>query len=285
MILETMASQVVVVAIAAVGMTLVIVEGGIDLSVGSTVALVTVVVARALVAGVGPGVAVLVGIATGLACGALNGGLIAGLGVSPFIATLGTMSALRGLAKGLAHEQKIDAPAQGLDELMALAPRGSPWLVSPGVWIAGALALAGAVLLGRTRFGRHVVAVGSNARTARLCGISVGRVTVATYALAGALAGVAGVMEFGKLTVGDPTDAPGLELDVIAAVVIGGGSLSGGQGSVAGSLIGAALMTVLKNGSMHLGVANWVQQILTGVIIVAAAALDRYRQARAGAVS
>ena len=279
--LELMARQTVIVGIVSVGMTLVIVEGGIDLSVGSMVALVTVVVARVLQGGAGPLAAVAAGVAAGLLCGALNGTLLAALRVSPFIVTLGTMSALRGVAKGVANEQKIDANALGLDDLMAVVPKGSPWLLPAGVWLALALAVAGAVVLGRTRFGRHIVAIGSNERTARLCGISVARVTIATYALLGALAGVAGVLEFATLTVGDPTDSNGLELSVIAAVVIGGGSLSGGQGSVAGSMLGALLMTVIRTGSTHLGIANWVQQILTGVIIVVAVAFDQLRQRRA----
>lgn len=280
--LETMARQTVVVAIAAVGMTFVMIEGGIDLSVGSAVALTTVVVARMLQLDVGPAAAVLVGLAVATACGCFNGALVAWLRITPFIVTLGTMSVLRGAAKGLAREQKIDADASGLDELMAVLPPERSWLLlPPGVWVALIIAVLAAGLLLYTRFGRHVVAIGSNELTARLCGVAVRRVTVIVYALAGALAGLAGVMEFATLTVGDPTDSIGLELEVIAAVVIGGGSLSGGQGSIAGSLIGALLMTVIKTGCTHVGVPNWVQEILTGVIIVVAVGLDRLRQRRA----
>jgi ribose transport system permease protein len=148
------------------------------------------------------------------------------------------------------------------------------------VWVALGVALLAAGVLHYTRLGRHVVAIGSNELTARLCGVAVPRVTVIVYGLAGALAGLAGAMEFATLTVGDPTDSIGLELEVIAAVVIGGGSLSGGQGSIAGSLIGAALMTVIKTGCTHVGVPNWVQEILTGLIIVVAVGLDRLRQRR-----
>jgi len=281
--LETMARQTVVVAIAAVGMTFVMIQGGIDLSVGSAVALTTVVVARTLQSGAGPLTAALVGLTVATACGALNGTLVAKLRITPFIVTLGTMSVLRGAAKGIADEQKIDADAQGIDELMAVLPPDQSWMLLPaGVWIALVVALVAAGLLLYTRFGRHVVAIGSNELTARLCGVAVPRVTILVYAMAGALAGLAGVMEFGTLTVGDPTDSIGLELEVIAAVVIGGGSLSGGKGSIAGSLIGALLMTVIKTGCTHVGVPNWVQEILTGFIIVLAVGLDRLRQRRAG---
>jgi ribose/xylose/arabinose/galactoside ABC-type transport system permease subunit len=273
----TIARQTVVVALGAVGMTLVIVSGGIDLSIGSVVALCAVVVARALDAGYGPLTAVALGVSVGLACGALNGALVAALKITPFIVTLGTMSALRGLAKGLANEQKIDAEPQGLEDLMAMVPGGGGFLFPGGVWIAIALTVAVAIVLERARFGRHVIAVGSSPPAARLAGISVGRVTLGAYLVAGALAGVAGVMDFATLTVGDPTGSVGLELSVIAAVVIGGGSLAGGQGSIAGSLVGALLMTVLAAGATQLGIANWVQEILTGAIIVVAVALDRLR--------
>lgn len=276
--LETMARQTVVVAIASVGMTLVMVKGGIDLSVGSIVALTTVMVARALQSGQSPIAAMLVGMAVATICGLTNGSLVAWLRITPFIVTLGTMSLLRGSAKGLADEQKVDADAQGLDELMAVLAEEDSWMLLPaGVWIAILVAVLAHVLLSYTKLGRHIVAIGSNERTAQLCGVPVRQVTVITYALAGLLAGLAGVMEFATLTVGDPTDSIGLELEVIAAVVIGGGSLSGGQGSIPGAILGALLMTVIKTGCTHTGVPNWVQEILTGAIIVIAVGLDRVR--------
>jgi ribose transport system permease protein len=273
--LLTMLRQTAVVGVASVGMTLVIVLGGIDLSVGSAVALTTVVVARALQAGLGPWQAALIGILVGTLAGLINGGLIAGLRLMPFIVTLGTMSILRGAAKGLAGEQKIDADPRGLEQWMLL---GRGFGLPPGVWLTLAVGLLGALLIAYTRLGRHVVAVGSNERAARLCGVAVTRVVVIVYALAGMLAGVAGVLEFATLTVGDPTDSVGLELDAIASVVIGGGSLSGGQGSVPGTLLGALLLTVIKTGCVHVGLPNWVQEIFTGVIIVIAMAIDRARQ-------
>jgi ribose transport system permease protein len=275
--LVTMLRQTVVVAIAAIGMALIIIHGGIDLSVGSSVALTTVVVAKCLQGGTGALTALVAALALGALAGLVNGALVVGLRITPFIATLGTMSALRGIAKGLADEQKIDAPAAGLDAWMAVIP--GERLVPYGVWLALATAVLGALLLGYTRLGRHAVAVGSNELTARLCGVPVTRVRLTIYALGGLLAGLAGVLEFSTLTVGDPTDSVGLELETIAAVVIGGGSLAGGQGSVAGTLIGALLLTVIKAGCTHLGMPNWIQEILTGAIIVVAMTLDRVRQA------
>jgi ribose transport system permease protein len=275
--LFTMTRQTVVVAVAAVGMTFVIVHGGIDLSVGSLVALTTVVMALALRAGMGPFAASLLGLVVPTIAGLVNGALVTGLGITPFIVTLGAMSIFRGAAKGLASEQKIDAMPRGLDTLMAAPPPGHGF-VPPGVWIALAVVALGAIGLRFTVFGRHVVAIGSNEATARLCGIPVGRVRIVVYGLAGALAGLSGVMEFSTLTVGDPTDSIGLELEVIAAVVIGGASLSGGRGSVVGSAVGALLMTEIKTGCTHVGFPNWVQEILTGAIIVVAVAIDRFRK-------
>jgi ribose/xylose/arabinose/galactoside ABC-type transport system permease subunit len=136
-------------------------------------------------------------------------------------------------------------------------------------------------MLRYTRLGRHIFAVGSNEQTARLCGVAVERVKVMIYLMCGAFAGLAGLMQFSRLTVGDPTVAVGLELDVIAAVVIGGGSLSGGEGSILGTLVGALIMTVIASGCTQMGLPNWVQQIITGGIIIAAVALDRLRHRRA----
>jgi ribose transport system permease protein len=279
--LVTMARQTVVVGIAAIGMTLVIIAGGIDLSVGSSVALATVVIARALNAGAGPFTAVMVGIAVSALAGLLVGAAVAFGRITPFVVSLGAMTILRGAAKGLAHEQKIDADARGLDGLLGALPAETSFMVfPPGVWIFVALSAVFMLILRYARFGRHLFAVGSNERTARLCGIRVEAVKIGVYTLSGLLAGLAGAMEFATLTVGDPTDSVGLELAVIAAAVIGGASLLGGEGSVVGSVVGASLMTVIKTGSTHLGLPNWVEEVVTGVIIVAAVALDRVRHRR-----
>lgn len=271
--LVTMARQTAVGGLCAVGMTVIVVQGGIDLSVGSAVALTTVLIARALQSGLSPAVAVALAVLVVAGCGALNGALVQKLQITPFIVTLGTMSVLRGVAKGLSGEQKLDVDPQGLEDLML----PSSWLLPVGVWLTLSIAALGAAFLLFTPLGRHIVATGSSPATARMCGVRIGLVTLVAYGLGGFLAGLAGVLEFSTLTVGDPTDSLGLELEVIAAVVIGGGSLSGGQGSVAGSLLGALLLTVIKTGCTHVGLPNWVQEILTGAIIVLAMAIDRYR--------
>jgi ribose transport system permease protein len=154
---------------------------------------------------------------------------------------------------------------------------GTGLLVPSGLWITAALAVAVAFTLQYTRFGRHLFAIGSSERTARLCGVRIARAKIAVYTIAGALAALAGVMTFSKLSVGDPTVANGLELDVIAAVIIGGGSLLGGKGSVTGTIAGAAIMAIIQIGCSQQGLPNWVQQIVTGTIIVFAVWLDRWR--------
>jgi ribose/xylose/arabinose/galactoside ABC-type transport system permease subunit len=275
--LELIARQTAIVCTAALGMTMVIVAGGIDLSVGSIVALTTVVIALSLRSSVDPLMSAGLGIAAAAACGLVNGLLITGLRVIPFIVTLGMMILIRGAAKGLADERRIEAPATWLNELLRTLDPGSGVLVPSGIWIVALLALITAGTLGYTRFGRHLFSIGSNERTARLCGVAVERTKIAVYTAAAALAGVAGVLQFSRLSVGDPTIAMGLELDVIAAVIIGGGSLSGGRGSVVGTVLGACTMAVIQTGCTQRGLPNWVQQIVTGAIIILAVALDRWR--------
>ena len=279
--LELMARQTAIVCMAAIGMTAVIVAGGIDLSVGSVISLTTVVIAVLLRNGASPAVAGLSGVAAAAACGLANGVLITRLKVVPFIVTLGTMLIVRGAAKGLADERRIEAPATWLNGLLRTVESGRGLFLPPGIWVLLVLALLVGGVLRYTVFGRHLFAIGSNERTARLCGVRVERVKVAVYAISAALAGVAGVMQFAKLSVGDPTVAVGLELDVIAAVIIGGGSLSGGNGTVLGTVLGATIMSVVAIGCSQHGLANWVQQIVTGTIIVFAVALDRWRQGSA----
>jgi ribose transport system permease protein len=270
----TMARQSVVLGICALGMTLIIVTGGIDLSTGSLVALTTVVLAKMLKGGSSPALAVATAVAVSTAVGAFVGLCVGRFRLMPFVVTLGTMAVLRGSAIGIASEQKIDCDPRGLDHVLEAS------LSAPGIWIALGLAAVVALVLGYTRFGRHVFAVGSNEAAARLCGIDAGRVKILVYALSSLLVGVAGVMEFSTLTVGDPTDSVGLELDVIAAVVIGGAPLAGGEGSVLGSVFGALLIIVIRTGAVHMGMPSWVQYIVTGVIIFVAVAVDSARRRR-----
>jgi ribose/xylose/arabinose/galactoside ABC-type transport system permease subunit len=313
--------QTAVVGTAAVGATLIIVSGGIDLSVGSTIALGTMVVAMGLRAGLSPGLAALAGVGTGVLVGLFIGAMVVGevaaaalvagstfvgwraggssgallglgagallaiparrylprLPLSPFIVTLGTWGALRGLAKGLGDNQPVYPASIGwLADLML--PSGKSFGLLPiGVWILVAVAASFAVLQNRTRLGRHALAVGSNQETARLCGVDVERTKVHVYVLGVGCAGIASVLQLSYLSMGDPTTAQGVELKVIAAAVIGGASLSGGEGSILGTILGALLMTVVDNGCTKLGLDNWVQECVTGAIIVAAVAIDRLR--------
>jgi ribose/xylose/arabinose/galactoside ABC-type transport system permease subunit len=278
--LELMARQTAIVCMAAIGMTVVIVAGGIDLSVGSVISLTTVVVAVLLNHHVSPFGAALGAVGVAAICGLVNGLLITRLRVVPFIVTLGTMLVVRGVAKGAADERRVEAPFTWLNELLR-SSAGSLSLPA-GIWMVVVVGIAVSLLLQYTRLGRHIFAIGSNERMARLCGVAIDRTKVIVYTLNAALAGLAGILQFSKLAVGDPTVAVGLELDVIAAVIIGGGSLLGGRGGIVGTAIGAGIMTVIQVGCSQLGLANWVQQIVTGGIIVVAVAIDRVRSGRSG---
>jgi ribose transport system permease protein len=275
--LRIVLSQTVIVALGAIGMTMIVVSGGIDLSVGASIALTGVITALGVHNGWSPAVAMLAAIAAGCVTGAINGAVITTLRVVPFIVTLGMLGIARGVAKWLAHEQTVNVPSTWINDLLVTFPRQS-WLVLPiGVWVTLVLAALAALVLSRTVFGRRIFALGSNEAAARACGIATDRLKIATYASAGALFGLAGVMQMSRLRQGDPTVANGAELDIIAAVVIGGGSLSGGEGSILGSMIGALIMAFLRNGCQQMGWPNYIQEIIIGVIIVLAVALDRVR--------
>ena len=201
--------------------------------------------------------------------------------LSPFIVTLGMWGALRGAAKGLGDNQPIYPDQSWLTDLMQTSDSGIGSVMAPGVWIMIALAIFIACMLRYARFGRHIFAIGSNEETARLCGVNVERTKLALYSIAIACTGLAALMQFSFLTgQGDPVTAEGYELKVIAAVVIGGASLSGGEGSILGTIAGVLIMFVVDNGCTQLGLDNWVQEIVTGAIIVAAVALDRLRHRR-----
>lgn len=267
--------QTAVIGIAALGMTMVIIIGGIDLSAGSIIALGTVVLALLIQAGWPPLAAALAAVGVCAFCGVLSGLLITKLRLLPFVVTLGMMGALRGSAKGLSGQQPVyPDDYTWISEMMQL---GEPGTLPGGVWMMLGFAALVAAVLRFTRFGRHLFAVGSNEQTARLCGVPVDRVKIFVYALGAGFAGLGAVLQFGYLTGGDPTTAVGLELNIIAAVVIGGASLTGGRGTIAGTLVGALIMSVVANGCTKLGLANWVQEIVTGAIIVAAVTLDALR--------
>jgi ribose transport system permease protein len=280
--LRVVLAQTVIVAIGALGMTLIIISGGIDLSVGSVIALTGVVTAVSLRAGAAPLVALAAGVVAGAVVGLVNGLAITALRVVPFIATLGMLGIARGLAKYVADQQTVNVPATWINELAVTFP-SRPWMLfAPGVWLTIALAAVMTLVLRNSIFGRRVFAIGSNEAAARACGVDVARLKVRLYGVAGLFFGLAGVTQMSRLRQGDPTVAVGAELDIIAAVVIGGGSLNGGEGSIPGAMIGALVMSLLRNGCQQMGWANYVQEIIIGVIIVLAVAADRYRISRAG---
>jgi len=283
--LRVVLAQTVIVAIGAIGMTMIIISAGIDLSVGAVIALTSVVTALALRGGGAPWLALAAGVVCGGIIGAINGLAITKLRVVPFIATLGMLGVARGVAKYAANQQTVNVPATWINELAVTFP-SRPWIVfAPGVWLTALLAAAMTIVLRNTIFGRRVFAIGSNEAAVRACGINVERAKVAIYTAAGLFFGLAGVTQMSRLRQGDPTVAVGVELDVIAAVVIGGGSLSGGEGSIPGAMIGALIMSLLRNGCQQMGWPNYVQEIIIGIIIVLAVALDRYRAARTAEVT
>lgn len=275
--IETIAIQSSYTAMAALGMVLIMVAGEIDLSIGSTVALVTVVIGLTL-KNHGPWTALIYGSLAGAAAGYFNGVVVTRLKVMSFIVTLGTMQMFRGIARGLGHDNTIDAPRTWLNGLLRAVPKDERWKLFPiGVWLTIGMAILTWFLLRRTVFGRHIVAVGSNSTAARMSGVNTARTVLWVFILGGLLTGFAGVLQFSRLTVGDPTVAVGFELDVIAAVVIGGASLSGGAGSVLGAIIGAVFMITMANGFAQMQLPEWIQYIVKGGIIVIAVMLDRLR--------
>jgi ribose transport system permease protein len=273
--------QTVIVAIGALGMTMIIISGGIDLSVGSVVALTSVLGATLLVKGYAPVTVIVLVVCAGALIGLLNGAIIAGFRMMPFIVTLGMMGVMRGTAKWLSGSQTVNAPETIINTVMARVEPTRLFPLPPGVWIAIGLACVMALVMRQTIFGRYIFAIGSNEATARLCGIRVQLYKLIIYSLAGLFFGLAGLMQLSRLTQGDPTVAIGLELDIIAAVVIGGASLNGGTGSILGSMIGALIMAVLRNGTNQIGWPSYMQEIIIGAVIILAVGLDRLRQGKA----
>jgi ribose transport system permease protein len=282
--LQTMLIASAPVVVAGLGMTIIIISGGIDLSAGTAISLCATVLAWSLNNSWPFELALLCCVLTGCAVGLVNGALISALKVAPFIVTLGTMTVCLGIAKLIANETTVRPPLETIPHWMnglAMPSPEPPWLlVAPGVWLMLAMAAIVSLVLRFTVFGRYVFALGSNEQTARLCGLNVPALKVAVYALGGLFVSLAGVYQFAKLNVGNPTSGVGLELKVIAAAVIGGASLSGGRGTILGTLAGALLMQTISSGCTQLEIRNPVQDIILGVIIVAAVTVDQIRQRR-----
>jgi ribose/xylose/arabinose/galactoside ABC-type transport system permease subunit len=283
---QVIAQEATIPAVVALGMLLVIISGGIDLSVGSVVALVSVVmmqVYRQLYRGPESVVtasmaAAAAGVAVGGLCGLVNGLVITRLRLAPFVATLGMFSIARGLAVWLAGRQLLafrrDTQPAWVGVLQQVH---APAVFNPGFWGFIVLAIITAVLLRRTVFGRYVYAIGSSEPTARLCGVPVNRTKVVIYVFCGLMAGLGGLLLFAHGAAGDPNGGETLELSVIAAVVIGGASLSGGRGTVVGAVLGVLTLGVLSNGVNTYNVPIEVQYILIGVILLANTALSQWR--------
>jgi ribose transport system permease protein len=277
-----------IVAIVALGALMIIISGGIDLSVGSVVALVMVVTmqvyrlefARTGSMAAASAAAIPAGIGVGALCGFMNGLIITLLRVPPFVTTLGMLSVARGVAIWIAGRMVLSFPSGARPGwVAALAQTDAGRLVFyPGFWLLLLLAALTALLLHRTVLGRHSYAIGSNEATARLCGVAIERNKIILYTLAGLLTGVAGVLSFAHAGTGDPNGNLGLELDVIAAVVIGGASLSGGQGTVTGTLLGVVILGILENGVSAFSVPVEIKRILIGVIIIANTALSQWQK-------
>jgi ribose transport system permease protein len=214
-------------------------------------------------------------------CGLINAFMITGLRIIPFIATLGMLSIARGLALAFSDNSAVRLSldkTSSLAQLMKSPDSQQWWAFAPAVWVMFGLAIIAIIVLNFTVFGRRTYALGSNELASRLSGIAINRQKFMLYMLGGILTGVAGIFLFANIKSGQPTEAVGMELQVIAAVVIGGGSLMGGQGSILGTLIGAFMLTFLVNGCDMARYANWVQEIIIGAIIVLAVSLDYFRR-------
>jgi ribose transport system permease protein len=273
--LSSVVRQTAVITVIAMGMTVVIASGGIDLSVGSMVGMTGVIGTMFIEAGHSTALAVVTAVLTGMACGAVNGAAITLLRIPPFIATLGTLGAFRGLTLLLTG----GIPVANLDRGFGYLANGTIFGIVPVPLLFVVLAATLVhFILRRSKLGRYAYAIGSNAEAARCCGIPIGRYLVLIYALGGALAGMAGMIEAARLVTGQPTAGEGYELRVIAAVVIGGASLNGGQGTVLGTLIGSLIMGLLSNGCNLLGISPFLQQVIIGCVIIAAVSFDEYQR-------
>jgi ribose transport system permease protein len=272
--LSSVVRQTAVINIMALGMTLIIVAGGIDLSVGAILAFGGLMGTMAMERGYPIPVGIAVGIAGGLLWGLVNGVLTTRLRINPFIVTLGTLGIARGITLIVSNGLPVHQIPQGFSFLGEGNVLGVPFVL----WIVVVCALAVHVVLEHTRLGRYAFAIGSNPDAAYYAGIPVAFHTTAVYAIGGMLTGLAGMVEASRLMTGQPTAGQGYELQAIAAVVIGGGSLRGGEGSVVGTLIGAFIMGLLSNGSDLLGISPYLQQAIIGAVIVLVVWVDELRR-------
>ena len=274
--LSSVVRQTAVINIMALGMTMIIIAGGIDLSVGAILAMGGLLGTMAMEKGMPIPVGIAVGILTGLAWGFVNGFLTTKLRIAPFIVTLGTLGIIRGLTLIISNGLPVHRIPQKFSYLGEGNLLGVPFVL----WILVLCAALTHFTLEHTRLGRYAFAIGSNVEAAVYAGIPVTFHTTAVYAIGGMLTGLAGMIEASRLMTGQPTAGQGYELQAIAAVVIGGGSLHGGEGSVIGTLIGAFIMGLLSNGSDLLGISPYLQQAIIGAVIILAVTVDELRKRR-----
>lgn len=278
--------QSATVAVAALGMTVIIISGGIDLSAGSGMALCAIVLSHCLVREYPAWFAASAGICTGCVIGFVNGLLVTVLRVVPFIITLGTMTIFLGISKLIGKNRTIRPTPDQVPDWMSqlLNPRiESNWMIfPPGIWLLLFLAVLVILMLHMTVLGRHIKAIGGNEQAAKFSGIRIATTRIVVYTMAGFTVGVAGLFQFARLTSANPTSGTGKELLVIASVIIGGASLNGGRGSIVGTLTGALIMQVISSGCTALRLKDPIQEIIIGIIIVTAVTVDQLRQRRNG---
>ncbi len=275
----TLANRIPALAVVAAGMTLVLVIGGIDLSVGSMLGLCGSVMGVAMVNQHCPfWLAAVLALAVGLAAGTLNGAISVCLGIPSFIVTLGMLEIARGLSYLVTNSQTryIGTPVEGLSKPM------SGLGISPAFLVAVVVIIAGQIILSRTVFGRKLIAIGTNEQAVRLAGINPRPARIAVFAILGLLSGLGGVIYTSRLGSSDPNAGVGLELSAIAAVVIGGTSLMGGRGSVVNTFFGVLIIATLEAGLAQVGASEPTKRVITGVVIVAAVVLDAWRHHLAG---
>jgi len=267
--------QVSIIGIVAVGMTFVLLSGGIDLSVGSLVAVTGVTAAQLIVgSGVNPVLAMLVGLLASIALGTITGTVIQKFDLPPMIATLGMMTIARGLAFIITGGFSV----WGMPEEFAMIGQGYLWVIPIPVIIMLFFFAVGGFILNKTRWGRYFYAMGGNREAARLAGINVARLRILTFTISGFLCGIAGIVLMFRINSGQPSGGTGLEMDVITATVLGGVSLSGGEGRIFGVLIGCLIIGVLANGLIILNVGEYYQMVVKGIVLIFAVTLDKMGQ-------
>jgi len=272
--LLTVATQTAVIAIIAIGQTYVLITGGIDLAIGSNIALAAMISGLCMQAHLPVPIAILAGLLTGMVSGAVGGVLVAFANIPPFIATLGTMTIARGVALTLTQA----VPISGLPKSFTVFGTGSTLGIPNPVIVMLLLVVIFGFVLGQTKLGRHIYAVGSNFEAARLSGVNTKKVLLTVYLFSGLLAAAAGLIMAARIISAQPASGDGYELDAVASSVIGGTSTMGGEGSAAGTFIGAFVIGILRNGLNLIGVSPFIQKIVIGLVIVGSVFLDRIQR-------